>query len=155
MARGALSSRVMLIGIDRFDFLPAARGVGKRVMAPEALSTAPVNRELGWAVRMSQSGAVAVLALDDCVGCAHYRGMLVVVAIVAVIGGLILYREVFPELLVVLVVPPIHVASFMRPESIGDQKMPYNQTCDEQKNHHKQRSQHMTLHGFNLAFPTA
>jgi hypothetical protein len=115
-------------------------------MAPEAVLPFFVNLELGRVLRMLYGNPVAVFAVDYCVRGCHYQGILLGVAVLAVIAGFKFDLEALPVLLVSLPMPSIHVSAFLHAEIRRDDKRPRCKYKGYEGKHNIKGFEHMAFH---------
>jgi len=85
-------------------------------MAPQTQFPSPVDNKLFRIFRVIQGGAMAVLTLYDFVLRCHVCIVFFLMALAAVIFGLVLYLEVFPFILTADPVKAVHEAAFSNAE---------------------------------------
>jgi hypothetical protein len=127
MTKDAFGLRVVGLRIDPPNGAPAAGLVGKTTVAPKAERTVSVDGE-GWRVLgMPHGRAMAIFAHDPCMGRPLQISPDIFMAILAVGGGPIFNRNLFPLQLVSVAVPAIHITP------VVDAEIPrYDKSPDQQ-----------------------
>jgi hypothetical protein len=151
MTLGTFLPGVVGVGIDSDDLAPAAAGVGKFGMAANAETPTAVNGQDRRVIRMVESGAVAVLTLDDGVRGGSHGSRLIVMALAAVLARsleTVADGKLLPILHVSGTMPAIHVAAFSNPEIPGYHKSPDQKYQGHDSKNHPQRPPDMFFHLF-------
>lgn len=138
MAAYTFQPRIVLIGVDAFDFRPFACGIGKIGVTAETLFAPAVYGEFRRYCRMLQGCPVTVFTLNNFVGRGTDLLLLLGVALPAVFPSLIFCFKCLPLFYISLSVPAVQIPSLMDAEVLGYKEGSGNENNHRQRQHNKQ-----------------